>query len=218
LECPVQTPGLYPEPDKEQLLLAAPRPPNQCHKYQQETLMRTMRQHLGVIATLVAGWLGASGCANQPPVQGEDEPKRLAANLANFDDLDYNVFSGQKWAELHRSHAQNITVHWPDGHATQGIEKHIEDLKAMFVWAPDTRIKEHPVKVAQGEWTAVIGIMEGTFTQPMPIGDGKTIAPTGKAYKIRMATYGRWNRQGTMDEEYLFWDNQEFMKQIGLGK
>lgn len=24
--------------------------------------------------------------------------------------------------------------------------------------------------------------------------------------------------QGTMDEEYLFWDNQEFMKQIGLGK
>jgi hypothetical protein len=23
---------------------------------------------------------------------------------------------------------------------------------------------------------------------------------------------------GVMDEEYLFWDNQEFMKKIGLGK
>jgi hypothetical protein len=33
-----------------------------------------------------------------------------------------------------------------------------------------------------------------------------------------MATIARWNKDGTMDEEYLFWDNQEFMKQIGLGK
>lgn len=163
--------------------------------------------------------LALAGCAtNEAAKQQEAEAKRIAANLANFDDLDYNVFSGQKWAELHRSHANDIKVHWPDGHSTEGIEKHIEDLKAMFVWAPDTRIKEHPVKVAQGEWTAVISIMEGTFTQPMPIGDGKTIPPTGKAYKIRMATIGRWNNQGTMSEEYLFWDNQEFMKQIGLGQ
>ena len=59
--------------------------------------------------------------------------------------------------------------------------------------------------------------MEKTFTKPMPIGGGKTIAPTGKAYKITMATIGHW-KAGVMDEEYLFWDNQEFMKEIGLGK
>ena len=46
----------------------------------------------------------------------------------------------------------------------------------------------------------------------------KTIAPTGKAYKINMATIGHWNKQGVMDEEYLFWDNQTFMKQIGLAQ
>lgn len=146
------------------------------------------------------------------------EQQREQANLATFDDLDYNVFSGQKWAELHRSHSHDVTVHWPDGHSTQGIEKHIADLQAMFVWAPDTRIKEHPVKIAQGEWTAVIGYMEGTFTQPMPAGEGKTIPPTGKVYRIRMATISHWNSEGVMDEEYLFWDNQEFMKQIGLGE
>jgi hypothetical protein len=163
--------------------------------------------------------LGVSGCATSNVTKGnEEEQKRMAGNLANFDDLDYNVFTGQKWTELHRSHSQDITVHWPDGHSTKGIEKHIEDLEAMFVWAPDTRIKEHPVKVAQGDWTAVIGIMEGTFTQPMPMPDGTSIPPTGKAYKIRMATFGHWNDRGVMDEEYLFWDNQEFMKQIGLGK
>ena len=169
----------------------------------------------GSILALAIGFIGA-GCASATPEGGGVESK-VKAHLENFDDLDYNVFTRQKWAELHRSHAHNITVHWPDGHSTQGIEKHIEDLKAMFVWAPDTRIKEHPVKFGQGDWTAVIGIMEGTFTKPMPIGEGKTIPPTGKAYKIRMATIGHW-KDGVMVEEYLFWDNQEFMKQIGLGK
>lgn len=181
-------------------------------------LNRMSGASISVALTMMALQLGGLACSpSEEAKQREAEEARIAANLENFDDLDFNVFTNQKWTELHRSHATDITVHWPDGHSTQGIEKHTEDLKAMFVWAPDTRISEHPIKVAQGEWTAVIGIMEGTFTQPMPIGDGKTIAPTGKAFKIRMATFGKWNNEGTMEEEYLFWDNQEFMRQIGLG-
>lgn len=137
------------------------------------------------------------------------------ANLANFDDLDFRVYSGQKWDELGKSHAQDITVHWPDGRTTKGIDAHVEDLKGMFVFAPDTRIKEHPIKVASGEWTAVTGYMEGTFSQPMRIADGKTMQPTGKAFKVSMVTIGHW-KDGVMDEEWLMWDNQAFMKQIGL--
>ena len=156
------------------------------------------------------------GETESPPAAVESS--QVAANLENFDDLDFNVFTGQKWAELHRSHAPNVVVHWPDGHTTEGIEKHTQDLAAMFVWAPDTRITEHPIKVGQDTWTAVIGTMEGTFTEPMPIGDGKFIEPTGKAFKIRMATFAHWTADGPMDEEYLFWDNQEFMKQIGLAQ
>jgi hypothetical protein len=162
----------------------------------------------------VAAGCGPGGVAKQH----QAEQERVAANLANFDDLDFNVFSSQKWTELHRSHSQDVTVHWPDGRTTRGIDKHIEDLKAMFVWAPDTRIKVHPITVGQGDWTAVIGIMEGTFTQPMPLPDGTSTPPTGKSYRIRMATFSHWTKDGPMDEEYLFWDNQEFMKQIGLGK
>jgi hypothetical protein len=107
-------------------------------------------------------------------------------------------------------------VHWPDGHVTEGIDRHIADLKAMFVYAPDTRIKVHPVKFGAGDWTSVIGEMEGTFTQPMPTPDGKSIPPTGKAFKIVMATVGHWGKDGAMDEECLFWDNATYMKQLGL--
>jgi predicted ester cyclase len=141
--------------------------------------------------------------------------QREQAHLATFDDLDFNVFSGQKWDELGKSHAQDITVHWPDGRTTTGIDVHIADLKGLFVYAPDTRINEHPIKIASGDWTAVTGVFEGTFTQPMPIGDGKTIPPTGKSFKLSMATIGRW-QDGVMVEEWLFWDNQTFMKQVGL--
>lgn len=182
--------------------------------------MKTTRNLFGAGAlALIVGLLGpACATTSTATAQNYEEEQRLVSgHIATFDDLDFNVFTGQKWVEFHRSHSQDITVYWPDGHSTKGLDKHIEDLKAMFVWAPDTRIKEHPVKVGQKDWTAVIGVMEGTFTQPMPIGDGKTIPPTGKAYKINMATFGHW-KDGTMFEEYLFWDNQEFMKEIGLGK
>lgn len=50
-------------------------------------------------------------------------------------------------------------MHWPDGDTTKGIEKHIEDLKYMWTFAPDNRIQEHPARfgTADGEWTAVSG-------------------------------------------------------------
>ncbi len=143
----------------------------------------------------------------------------LAKNLATFDTLDYTVFSNAQWVRLHESHSQDVKVNWPDGHFTVGLQKHIEDLSAMFVYAPDTRIKQHPVRFGNstGEWTAVTGVFEGTFTKPMPIGSGKFIQPTGKAFKMPMCTIGHW-KDGVMIEEFLFWDNQTYMNQIGLGK
>lgn len=138
-----------------------------------------------------------------------------AVHLKTFDELDFEVFTNQQWERLHESHSQDVIVHWPDGRTTHGIETHIEDLKAMFVYAPDTRIQQHPIKIASGEWTSVIGVIEGTFTEPMPLPDGSSIQPTGKPFKLTMCTVGYW-KNGVMVEEYLFWDNLEFMKQIGL--
>jgi hypothetical protein len=33
-----------------------------------------------------------------------------------------------------------------------------------------------------------------------------------------MVTIGHWTKDGVMDEEWLMWDNQAFMKQIGLAQ
>jgi hypothetical protein len=118
-----------------------------------------------------------------PPPKPERQAPKVERNLKVFDTLDFDVFSNQKWDRLQESHAKDIVVTWPDGHETKGIDKHIDDLKAMFVFAPDIKIKQHPIRFGSGSWTSVAGVMTGTFTKPMP----------------------------------LFWDNQDFMNQLGLG-
>lgn len=143
------------------------------------------------------------------------EQTAIEQNLATFDTLDFVVFTGQQWSRLHESHSENVIVHWPDARITEGIDTHIADLAALFVHAPDSRILQHPIRFGSGNYTAVTGIFEGTFTEPLPIGDGKFIQPTGKAFKVPMATIGLW-KDGVMYEEFLFWDNQLYAQQLGL--
>ena len=106
-----------------------------------------------------------------PPPAHEKQAPEVEKNLKVFDVLDFEVFSKQQWSRLGESHAKDIVVTWPDGHETKGIDKHIEDLKAMFVYAPDITIKVHPIRFGSGSWTTATGVMTGTFSSPMPTGD-----------------------------------------------
>jgi predicted ester cyclase len=176
--------------------------------------------------SLIASATILAGCAApQSSVEIDGMKQQLATimktrqaekvNLENFDDLDFNVYSAQKWELLGKSHSKDIVVHYPDGHTSKGLDAHIEELKPQFAFAPDTRVTEHPIRIASGDWTAVYGTNAGTFTLPMSIGNGKSIPPTGKSFKLGMTTIGHW-KDGVMDEEWLMWDNMSFMKQVGL--
>jgi hypothetical protein len=183
-----------------------------------------------LFAAAVAAAGGCSGNTGTPPAgNGEIETLRMqiktlslgsetvGKNLAVFDTLDFVVFNRQQWLRLHESHAADVKVFWPDGHMTQGLDVHMKDLSAMFVYAPDTRVQEHSISFGAGRYTAVTGVFAGTFTKPMPFGNGRFMQPTRKAFKIPMATICVWEN-GLIVEEHLFWDNEAYMKQIGLGK
>ena len=151
--------------------------------------------------------------------QFRDEQAITELRLAKFDTLDFEYYSNQEWEKFAHNHADDVKAYYPDGSVTTGLfPQHIDQLVPMFKFAPDTKIKEHPVRFGSGDWTAVIGTLEGTFSAPMPIGEGKTIPPTGKKFKLSMVTIGHWGADGKMTEEYLFWDNLSFMKQIGLAQ
>jgi hypothetical protein len=197
--------------------------------------MKPFVRSLAMMTALVSGLMAFSACSKNankggysPEMQAKidemkmelqkvtDERATVGKNLEIFDTLDYVVFSNQEWVRLHESHSLDVVVNWPDGHNTNGINRHIEDLKAMFVYAPDTKIKVHPIKFGSNDFTCVTGIMTGTFTKPMPIGNGKFIPPTGKSFSLPMCTVGHW-KGGVMIEEWLYWDNATYMKQIGVG-
>ena len=165
---------------------------------------------LGAACVAVVAALGYVGTA-----EVKDQKDIVATRLEKFDELDFEAFSKQNWDMFHKTHTDDVVVVWPDGHETKGFAKHIEDMKYMFSYAPDTRITAHPVKIGSGEWTAVVGEMTGTFTKPMVTADGKTIQPTGKTFTLQMATFAHW-KGDKFDKEILFWDNLAFMKQIGL--
>src|SRR5262245_14911144 len=47
-------------------------------------------------------------------------PDVVRHTLANFDDLDFRVYTGQQWQDVHLSHSQDVIVHWPDGTRRRG--------------------------------------------------------------------------------------------------
>lgn len=171
---------------------------------------------LAVVGSGIAALARRASKSTREVARSAREDERTERLLALFDDLDFNVFSHHLWDELKRSHAEHITVYWPDGHVSRGLKKHIEELRALGVPAPDMRINVHPVRFGAEGWTAVTGWIEGTFTEPMPMPDGKLIPPTGKSFHLPMATIAHWNDDDLMDAEYLFWDNQTYLKQLGV--
>src|SRR5438132_12512570 len=71
-----------------------------------------------------------------PPPKPEVQPPAVEVNLKTFDVLDFDVFSNQKWDRLQESHAPDLIVTCPDGHATRGLATHIEEQKALSASAP----------------------------------------------------------------------------------
>jgi hypothetical protein len=120
------------------------------------------------IAALTLSAIAATPAENPetPAPRHERQAPSVEQKLRTFDTLDFDVFSNQKWERLHESHAKDITVTWPDGHETKGIDRHIDDLKELFVFAPDIQIKTHPIRFGSGSFTGVTGVMTGTFTGP----------------------------------------------------
>ena len=178
---------------------------------------------------LVAGApLGAAVAA--PPAVSPTVMKLLQ----RFDANDFDAYSKQDWKLFREIHCKDVAVTFPDGHVTHGIEKHVEDMKQMFVATPDMRVSSHPISfgaeawassltaekrtspetLVAGDWTATVGVLEATFTKPMKMGE-KTIPPNGKKLKLEMVTVTHW-KNGCIAEELLFWDNAAYMQQLGV--
>ena len=169
--------------------------------------------------TVLASLLAATSPASQAGEATMNETDQVQANLKRFDQLDFDAYSHRKDMNLFRKlHCTDVKVVFPDGRVTHGIQAHVDDINNVLLnGTPDSRITSHPISFGSGDWTVATGVLEATFSEPMKLPDGKSIPPTGNKVRISMATIAKW-KDGCISEEHLFWDNAEYMKQLGLQK
>jgi hypothetical protein len=146
----------------------------------------------------------------------EVERAQTAKHLQTFDDLDLVAFNNRDMKLIREIHAENVKVYNPDGTITEPMDPHAEELQFLFDTF-DFKVAEHIVGFGHGEWTAGISISKGKWVKPMSMPDGTVLQPTGKPVSVKIATIARWEN-GRIAEEYLFWDNADWNRQIGLGK
>lgn len=142
------------------------------------------------------------------------ERAQTTKHLETFDELDLEAFNSRDMKRIGEIHADNVIVHNPDGTQTSPFPPHSEELEFLF----DTfefKVAEHIVGFGHGEWTAGISISEGRWAKPITLPDGTVLQPTGKPVSLKIATIARWEN-GRIAEEYLFWDNADWNRQIGL--
>ena len=142
------------------------------------------------------------------------ERAQTARHLEIFDELDLVAFNDRDMERIGEIHADEVIVHNPDGTQTSPFAPHSEELQFLF----DTFefvVTDHIVGFGYGEWTAGISISEGRWVKPMTLPDGTVLQPTGKKVRLKIATIAKWEN-GRISEEYLFWDNADWNRKIGL--
>jgi len=144
------------------------------------------------------------------------EKATVQKNLDLFDELDLVAFNNRDMERIKEIHMPDVKVINRDGSVTQPMTPdHQEELEFLFNTFPDFEIYEHPIGFGSGEWTAGLSYSRGTWLTPIELEDGTILEPTGESFDVSIVTLAKWD-DGRIVEEYLIWDNEDWMKQIGI--
>jgi len=164
------------------------------------------------LVSIVLPLTAASGCDSAHA----ESPDPVAVHLDLFDQLDFEAYSKQNWDLFRKIHCDDVVVSDSMGNHTEGIDAHVAAMQQTFTWAPDAKVTAHPIKIGQGDYTAVTGQTHLTFTQPMVYPGGVSVPPTGKSSEGPMATIAHWRGNCIAEEQLFLPDTSVSGKQLGL--
>lgn len=147
-------------------------------------------------------------------------PLRLApmTNAERMFALD-EAWNARDWDTFDSFHdSSDAVVYWPgrEESPTGGGPAHRAEAERFCRAFPDNKVLHpYPILFGEGDFTSFLTRFTGTFSGPLELPDGTVIQPTGKSFDLYFSTAARW-RNGKIVEEYLFYDNGTFLKQIGL--
>ncbi len=156
------------------------------------------------------------GCQDKAAMKAEAEAQEQ--HMAILTKLAENVqkaWDNKDMTALVQLYAEDATMVMPgEPEPIQGREA-IKNNQAAFLRAmPDMTIKFTTILI-QGNHIAFEGIFEGTFTGPLASPEGD-IPPTGRSVKAGFAFIAKVNADGLIEEDRTYFDNLDFMKQLGL--
>jgi hypothetical protein len=150
---------------------------------------------------------------------GVGSPLRVApvTNAERMYALD-EAWNSRDWDTFDAYHDHDdVVVYWPgQSTPTRGGPDHRAESERFCRAFPDNKVR-HPYDILFGEdgFTCFVTRFAGTFSAPLELPDRTVVQPTGKSFDVLYSTTARWH-SGKIVEEYLFYDNGTFMKQIGL--
>jgi hypothetical protein len=111
--------------------------------------------------------------------------ERVSENLDRMDALDFEGWDKADWHGVFaHHHTDDVHVEWYGVGTTDGGEQHIAAMKDYVEQVGGGRVPQitgHPIRFGQGDWTCVVGVIEGR----------------------RMVTVAKW-RDGRIAEEYIW--------------
>jgi hypothetical protein len=163
------------------------------------------------------GHANISNNAFNKPLPGQQAvpTAREAKHLATLETIDFTDYNNHKWDALRDAYARDLVVIYSGGHTSSDVDTYLAELQARFAFAPDAQVTQHLTTFASDDWTAMMSVTEGTFTEPMPTAGGEAVSPTGKPFKINTATVSRWT-DGLIDQQYVLFDTAAIAQQIGI--
>ena len=136
------------------------------------------------------------------------------ADLTKLAEGVQKAWDNQDMNALVQLYAEDAVMYMPGEEPVRG-RKAIEENQAAFLRAmPDMTLKFTTILI-QGNHIAFEGIFTGTFTGPLASPEGD-IPPTGRSVKAGFAFIAKVNADGLVEEDRTYFDNLDFMKQLGL--
>ena len=118
-------------------------------------------------------------------------------------------------AALAQLYAEDATLIMPgEPEPIKGREAIQKNQEAFIRAMPDFKM-EFPLILFSENYIVFKGVAQGTFTGPLASPEGD-IPPTGKSAKVRFAFIAKVNADGLIEEDQTYYDNADFMKQLGL--
>ena len=111
-------------------------------------------------------------------------------------------------------YAPDAVMETPDQGTVRGREAIAAYLGELMTAFPDARY-ESAHEHESGDVAIDEGFFVGTHTGPLPGPDGETIAPTGKAVRMRACDIATI-RDGLVTQHRLYFDQMDFLGQLGL--